>query len=53
MMMWKSQRNQEKEKKLAFMLNKSLQKCNTEPILVYREKLSNKPKFDSFFPGIK
>ena len=40
-------------KTVEFLLNKPLQKCTTEPILVNREKFSNKPKFDKYFQDMK
>ena len=42
-----------KKRKLWIFLHKSMKKCTTEPILVYREKFSTNPKFDMYFQGIK
>ena len=38
---------------MKLLLNKSLYKCTTEPILVDIEKMSKKPKLDEYFKDIK
>ena len=49
---WKEKFHQE-EKNVEILLNKYLKKFTAEHILVNRDKLSKKPKFDSYFKYIK
>ena len=52
--MYKAQSHQLKIRETVdFFLKKYMYKCNKEPILVYREKLSKKHNFDKNFQDIK